>query len=310
VDDYAEFDICGINVKTLPVEHGIYFRVPPASSDSSGTSTPMDLKPEPLICLGFLFDDAIAYLSDVSVVPERTWDVLLRRTPVPSDPLQVAEMQVGDAGHAGHSQPQTVLSALTGLRDRLAASKTLIPPTPQGTPGSSSPTSAAASVNKLSLSDELNTSEPATPSTSTSGTAPPPLPILIVDSLWPIRTHVSHTNFPQALEIALRLNPSVTYLTGMTHPSTHFMWEELCLAIRGKDAQRGDHPDAELSKYLVQKVFADGQFSGASHLGKRVKDWGGIVEPAWDGLVLEAGNGEGLWKEVTGPGGSINCFGI
>lgn len=121
--------------------------------------------------------------------------------------------------------------------------------------------------------------------------------ILVVDSLWPLRSHPSHFSFPQALATALRLKADLSLLIGFVHPTTHFIWEELCLSIRGKDGKR-EHPDSEAAKALVKKVWNDEQFSGEA--GKRLKEWAGRVEPSWDGLKLEM-TPEG-WTEVATRG--------
>lgn len=62
-DDDKTFDVCGVTVTPLPVHHGWYFT-----------------KKEPYFCLGFLFNQSIAYISDVSFIPETTWDLLLGKT--------------------------------------------------------------------------------------------------------------------------------------------------------------------------------------------------------------------------------------
>ena len=58
-DETKTFDVCGVTVTPLPVHHGIYFT-----------------KKEPYYCLGFLFNRSIAYVSDVSFIPESTWKLL------------------------------------------------------------------------------------------------------------------------------------------------------------------------------------------------------------------------------------------
>jgi hypothetical protein len=156
-------------------------------------------------------------------------------------------------------------------------------------------TSLESSVADLNLSG----SERSNGNSSASGTfttSSDPL-ILVIDSLWPLRTHSSHFNFPQALDTALRLEANMSYLTGFSHPTTHFIWEELCLSIRGLDRQR-DHPDAKAAAALVQKVWRDKQFTG--DLGKKLKHWGGKVEPSFDGLKLEVS--QKGWTEIEAKG--------
>lgn len=133
-------------------------------------------------------------------------------------------------------------------------------------------------------------------------TTQPPL-ILIIDSLWPLKTHTSHFNLPQALDAAHRLRGDMTYLTGFSHPTSHYQWEEICLSIKGLDGKR-EHPDEGIAKKLVEEVWADEQFmkgeegkgKGEVSLGQELKRWGGRVEPAWDGLKLRIAT-EG-WTEV------------
>ncbi|SCV72853.1 BQ2448_4390 [Microbotryum intermedium] len=50
----------GIEIIPLPVHHGKIFSTPP----------------QPYLSLGFLFDRQIAYISDVSYIPEETWSIL------------------------------------------------------------------------------------------------------------------------------------------------------------------------------------------------------------------------------------------
>lgn len=151
-------------------------------------------------------------------------------------------------------------------------------------------TSLEASVRNLHLHSAMNGDGNGTFTPTTQ----PPL-ILVIDSLWPTRTHTSHYNFPQALSVALRLRTDMTYLLGFTHPTSHYQWEELCLSIRGLDGNRPEHPDAGIARDLIDEVWADGQFKKDS-FGDRLKAWGGRVEPAWDGLKLQVAV-EG-WTEV------------
>ena len=59
-DENRPFDCHGVTVTPLPVYHGIYFT-----------------KKEPYYSLGFVFNRSIAYISDVSYIPESTWKLLL-----------------------------------------------------------------------------------------------------------------------------------------------------------------------------------------------------------------------------------------
>jgi hypothetical protein len=132
--------------------------------------------------------------------------------------------------------------------------------------------------------------------TLSSETTAPPLSILIIDALWPNRSHVSHFSLAQAMTTALRLNPQRTYVLGTTHPTSHYMWEEVCRSFRGLDGERPDHPEAEVTKALVERVKSHSDFKGEGGLGEKATAWGGVVEPAWDGLILES----------TGVGGEVS----
>ncbi|WVF66875.1 hypothetical protein IAT40_001618 [Kwoniella sp. CBS 6097] len=241
IEDHDEFEIAGINVKSMPVHHGIYFHSVP--SDGQSDTVPIKrLEPEPLICLGFMFDNSIVYISDVSSIPGKTWDRIMNRSTAATTTNETN-------GHAA-----------------------LALPTPDGTP--------------------LGTS---TPEANSSDETTQPLPILVIDALWPLRPHTSHFSFLQALETALRLRSTHTYLVGSTHPTTHFMWEELCLSLqdRGQNGKR-EHPDFVQSEYLVDKVWKQvlggktkKDATSKAGFGEEWKEFGGIVRPAWDGLVVQ-----------------------
>lgn len=222
VDDYAREEICGIDVKFFPVYHGIYFRHP--------EGTPADqLEPAPLICLSFVFDDSVAYVGDVSEIPDESWK-LLESSGKPVSTPTVERLSLVDEDQAD----------------------------------------AVAPTNNHShcQSQQLQ------------------LPILVIDALWPIRSHISHFGLKQAFESAHRLRPANTYFLGFTHPTTHYMWEELCLSLSGEDGQR-EHPEKELAQGLVKKFWATqaGKFEQ-----KQLKEWGkagGHCEPSYDGLMLD-----------------------
>lgn len=61
-DETKRFDVCGVTVTPLPVHHGMYF--------SGGKAK------QPYFCLGFLFNRSLAYISDVSFIPDSTWALL------------------------------------------------------------------------------------------------------------------------------------------------------------------------------------------------------------------------------------------
>ncbi|GAA6059941.1 hypothetical protein JCM10212_003081 [Sporobolomyces blumeae] len=81
------WEICGVEIVPLPVHHGLYFNKDPVA---------------PLICLGFLFDASLLYMSDVSYIPEDIWDLLSEHLDLPSP-----------AG--GYGGSRTALPRLQGL---------------------------------------------------------------------------------------------------------------------------------------------------------------------------------------------------
>jgi len=261
IDQDAAFEVCGIDVQVLPVHHGVYFTRPTDTPSSSRSATPTvkaRLEPEPLICLGFMFDESIVYMSDVSEIPERTWDRLLRR-----ESRSKSKTPASDAS----SRSRTVVNGSSTL---------------------------SISTRASSSTTTSSTSAPASPS------VPAHLPILIIDALWPLRSHPSHVSLIQALTPVLRLRPSMTYLIGSTHPTTHYMWEEICLSFRELDGRR-EHPDGEVARGLVKRFWESPE--NQRGVGQSVKEMGARIEPAWDGLVVEVGDGlgEAGWREVGGP---------
>lgn len=246
VKDIDTFDVCGVEVKTFPAHHGVYFNDPPKSTfeitQSAPAATNRRLGPTPLICLSFMFDNKILYMGDVSEVPERTWEAL---------GIKSKRLNGKANGHAS-----TSTEALADL-----------------------------SISK-SHKDEVD--------------SPEHLPIFIVDALWPLRTHASHFSLGQAMETALRLKPDITYTIGSTHPTTHFMWEEVCRSFIGQDGKRSDHPDAEISKGLVKRVQSDAILGKKGQLRQDWEAWGGVIEPGFDGLLLEVGD-DGQWRDITNP---------
>ena len=61
-DETKTFEVCGVTVTPLPVHHGMYF--------AGGKAK------QPYFCLGFLFNRTLAYISDVSYIPDTTWALL------------------------------------------------------------------------------------------------------------------------------------------------------------------------------------------------------------------------------------------
>lgn len=195
-------------------------------------------------------------MSDVSGIPQRTWDRLLQTS----------------------SKRQPILPTPVDSRGGEE--------TPRGMPKNQSISDLAS----LSIS-------PRRPR-HLERTRAHNVPVLIVDALWPTQAHTSHFSLAQALIVALRLRAANTYVIGSTHPTSHFMWEEICNSLTdrgGRDYEVRDHPDAAQAEWLVKKVwdkvFGEGEHEG---LGERWIEEGGRVQPAWDGLVLEVGGGQGL----------------
>ncbi|GAA94712.1 hypothetical protein E5Q_01365 [Mixia osmundae IAM 14324] len=93
IDTDRPFDVFGCTVTPLPVHHGSYFH-----------------RDEPYICLGFLFDRAIAYLSDVNFIPEETWQ-LIRGSKESSIPICIVDC-LRIVPHTSHfGLPQAVATA-------------------------------------------------------------------------------------------------------------------------------------------------------------------------------------------------------
>ncbi|KAL8276368.1 hypothetical protein RQP46_011213 [Phenoliferia psychrophenolica] len=67
IDDSQPFSILGVRIVPLPVHHGQFFTTPPT----------------PYLCLGFLFNSTLCYMSDVSHVPDTVWEILERECALP-----------------------------------------------------------------------------------------------------------------------------------------------------------------------------------------------------------------------------------
>lgn len=205
------------------MHHGSYFsavepsktgELPPAGQIGHHGPRPTPSK-VPFICLGFVFDERLIYLSDLNAMPERTWDLLKAAVPNFSDS------------------------------------------------------------------------------------------VLIMDTLWPWRPHPSHVSFPQAMDITLGIKPKATYLLGMTHPTTHYVWEEVGLSIRDQQRRDPKHADTLLADALIAKIW---EHEDMVKIADDLKAWGGRVEPAWDGLGLEIAPGR--LEELPLGRGSAGGWGI
>lgn len=207
-------------------------------------------------------------MGDVSEIPERTWNALgvkrRRKSTAKKETGQKAKQNGVEAKQNGDKAPYE--------------------------PASEGKTTETASGFSVSDTISPNTVE------SSNGSSPS-LPIFIVDALWPLKSHFSHFSLAQAMAAALELKPGITYTIGSTHPTTHFMWEEVCRSFNEKDGLRPDHPDVEISRGLVEKVRKDATFNGKDKLAERWAEWGGKIEPGYDGLGLEIQD-DGSWKEI------------
>ncbi|KAL7419605.1 hypothetical protein Q5752_005517 [Cryptotrichosporon argae] len=312
IDDEAEFEVEGISVTTLPVHHGRYFSQP--TSDDGAPA-----KPNPFICLGYVFDREVVYLSDVSAVPERTW---ARMT------AAVGGLGKGDGpgvavGHDGANVVERPIEggSVTGAE-------------PVGV-------DVAAQAN------------------GAAGGAQARPQLLIVDTLWPTRTHASHFSFTEALALTARLAPRQAYFVGMTHPTTHYEWEALGRSVRaladeaddralanrpagqlngtaerkddghsapsngqgalptghgalandhdGDGGGADEHPEHETAQRTLAAFWAD---DAARALRPQLAAWaraGGEVAPAWDGLGVEVWRG-GMRELRQGEGSAGGWF--
>lgn len=100
-DQNEHVDILGVDVLPLPVHHGKIFSTPGAA----------------YYCLGFLFDRKIAYLSDVSLVPEVVWDLLEQECTLPQEwrpkkEGEVKKVENGVNGVTGSNVDKPVIQAL------------------------------------------------------------------------------------------------------------------------------------------------------------------------------------------------------
>ncbi|ORY27493.1 beta-lactamase-like protein [Naematelia encephala] len=280
IENEASFEVFDIHVQALPTHHGVYFRSPPETAlPTAGSAStkvpPVKPVPEPLICLGYMFDREIVYISDVSFIPETTWDLITNRYDVRRD---------------DNAKHDNVSDLIDGVKRLTSHSKAILP-TPGMTP-TRPRTPSSDFIPVQSVPSSFNRR-------SSSGGR---LPILIIDALFPIRTHSSHFNLAQALDAAMRLDAEITYFVGSSHPTSHYMWQEICRSFRGEDGQRKDHPDNDQCKTLLRNLMADEQFSGTQDgkesFAQKLIHWGGRAEPAWDGLVVQVGAKDGGFQEL------------
>lgn len=67
IEHGVAFDLFGCSVLPIPVHHGNHFTTPPT----------------PYLCLSFLFDSSILYMSDASFIPEEAFQLISTRCTVP-----------------------------------------------------------------------------------------------------------------------------------------------------------------------------------------------------------------------------------
>jgi hypothetical protein len=117
---------------------------------------------------------------------------------------------------------------------------------------------------------------------------------LILDCLR-VQPHASHLSYVQALAVAIKLNPSKTWLVGFTHPDRHVLWEHVGRVVRGDielaEVEKEGGEETELN--LAKKEFETRIIKSASDQGleriwnEAVESWKGWVEPAWDGMIVK-----------------------
>lgn len=106
---------------------------------------------------------------------------------------------------------------------------------------------------------------------------PSQLPYLILDCLY-LREHPSHLSFLQSLKTARDIDAARTMLIGFTHPVAHAEWLEGCRSIDGTGTGK--------EKGFAVKV---GEWAGVQRMEDELEDvrqWGGVVRPAWDGMKI------------------------
>ncbi|CAH7671070.1 beta-lactamase-like protein [Phakopsora pachyrhizi] len=106
IEDDVPFEVLGVRIAPLPVHHGTFF------GDN----------PKPYICLAFLFDRSILYMSDVSYIPDSTFE-LIDQLMFPVQKLPV--LVVDTLRVANHSSHFGIAQSIHAAK-RLSASKTYL----------------------------------------------------------------------------------------------------------------------------------------------------------------------------------------
>jgi hypothetical protein len=109
----------------------------------------------------------------------------------------------------------------------------------------------------------------------------PQIPCLILDCL-DLRPHPSHLSFPQALALAMLLEPASTFLVGFVHSVAHKEWEAACREIQGT-RQVGEE-DEMIAR--VEHAAAEHGHAMADIWKQARGTWGGYIRPAFDGQLL------------------------
>ncbi|SGZ07104.1 BQ5605_C031g10992 [Microbotryum silenes-dioicae] len=243
----------GIEILPLPVHHGKIFSDPP----------------RPYLSLGFMFDREIVYISDVSYIPEETWQVLEGRSTIQNSDAPLGKKEKGLASESLSLPSQTprpsllILDTLRsttftshfGIGESISTIRRLNPLRTYLTGfahGTSHSTWLQTCLKISSGSTAPSPSEPSLlkPSEKTPQTLPCPPPI--------------------------GPNPTSTHLL----PPPSQSW----LAISGTLQKGQENP-------LVHSEWALKIIDAFEPLKKGVKCW---VRPAVDGLVLKVFGEEGV----------------
>ncbi|KAG0151635.1 hypothetical protein CROQUDRAFT_86680 [Cronartium quercuum f. sp. fusiforme G11] len=120
IEDGSPFELFGVVVSPLKVQHGCYF-------DSTGSAQ------GPYGCLAFLFDHSLCYMADVSSVPESTYAAL--GAPTPSSPTLTpysSRLPLGSTSFSisPFSEDSDEGSDMTTPPSSLASGPTATPPLP------------------------------------------------------------------------------------------------------------------------------------------------------------------------------------
>ncbi|GAA5947594.1 hypothetical protein JCM3765_000991 [Sporobolomyces pararoseus] len=100
IDPETPFDLFGIEVIPLPVEHGKFFTTPP----------------KPFMCSGFLFNRQICYLSDVSAVPNSVYRLISQYVDLPSSPSVTGVSENGLEKNEDNQKPKLQVLIVDCLR--------------------------------------------------------------------------------------------------------------------------------------------------------------------------------------------------